>query len=207
LPDYQEIARASFTIGKEPEPLGHDTDVVVSADRTLLGYGADHTIVCRRTETLEVIWSRQVEPEYFGAVRLAISANGSRVAAAVLDTTFIEQQRHYYIGIFEGKDGAEVARLPLNGGAGIAISPDGRMLAVGERLDPPAGSKETQLVVSIFDVASGQRIDTVIHDRFRIGRGEWVNSHFGVAGIQFSSDGKNLITSGTHTKIWELSRL
>jgi hypothetical protein len=81
------------------------------------------------------------------------------------------------------------------------------MLAVGERLDPPAGSKETQLVVSIFDVASGQRIDTVIHDRFRIGRGEWVNSHFGVAGIQFSSDGKNLITSGTHTKIWELSRL
>src|SRR5580765_5155777 len=97
-----------------------------------LVYATDHTIVCRHTDDLELSWIRQVEPEFFGALRVAISANGFRVAAAIVDTTFVADQRNYYVGVFDGKDGAIVARLSLNGSAGIALSPDGKFLAIGE---------------------------------------------------------------------------
>lgn len=205
FPEYEEIARKPFFIEREHEPLGHDTDVVVSTDRNTLGYANGHAIVCRRTATLDVIWTSQVEPEYFGAVRVAIAANGSRVAASVLDTTFIEQQRRYYIAVFDGEDGRILAKLPLKGGEGIAISPDGRLIAVGERINPAGTTKEVQLTISLMDIDSGRRVERFAHDRFSIGQGEWVNSHFGIGGLQFSSDGKYLITSGNNrVKIWPL---
>jgi hypothetical protein len=194
-----------FSITPDRNPIGHDTEAFFSSDRGKFAYCTDRSIVVRRSSDLGVAWTREVERDYFGAPRLAISSDGSRVAAAVVDTTFVEQQRKYYIEVYTGSEGTPISRLPLKGDAGLAISPDGNRLAVGERLNSTARANETQLAVSIFDIASGQQVARIIHDQFRIAKGEWVNSHFGTHGIQFTSDGKFLITSSVHTKIWELS--
>jgi WD40 repeat protein len=95
-----------------------------------------------------------------------------------------------------------LSRLPLKGDAGIAISPDGKRLAVGERIDQ---TDEAELAVSIWDRLTGVRLARIVHDHLRADRGDWVNSHFGIQGIQFTSDGKYLITSGTRTRVWDLA--
>jgi hypothetical protein len=133
-----------------------------------------------------------------------MSADGNRIAAAILDTAFVEHQRKYYIGVYDGRDGSLLAKLPINGDAGLAISPNGKFLAVGERIEAKADPPDVQLVVSIFDIASGKQVARFVHDHFHVGRGEGVNSHFGINGIQFAGDGKYLITSSIHARVWEL---
>jgi len=54
------------------ESNGHDFEKYLSADRGTLVYAFDHTIVCRRTEDLKVLWTREVESEYFGAWRFLL---------------------------------------------------------------------------------------------------------------------------------------
>jgi|HubBroStandDraft_5_1064220.scaffolds.fasta_scaffold75256_1 hypothetical protein len=193
-----------FTLVAERDPIGHDTDVTISADRRKLVYGTDHFVACRNSEDLGLAWAHEIEHDYFGATRLALSSEGDWVAAAIVDTTFLEQQRRCHIQVYSGKDGTLASELPVNGDGGIAISPDGKRLAVGERVKLPDHPEQVELVVSVFDRITGLRIARVIHDRFRADREKSVNGHFGIHGIQFTSDGKYLITSSTRTKVWEL---
>jgi hypothetical protein len=210
LPDYREIARAPFPVKAPDEPYGRDTEVSISADRRFVAYGTDHTVVRRRTEDLGITWTRYVKPGYpFGIFRAAISADGGRVAAAVVDNTF--QPKAFYIGVYNGADGAPLAELPLNGCDGLAVSPDGALLAVGERVETDPRLQAVELAVSLIDLSSGKRLARVVHDQFHIGRGRgrtlWVDSAFGIHGIQFTSDGKYLITSGIKAKVWAINRV
>jgi len=202
LPEYTTLTRAPFPVRSEREQFGWETGVVISVDRKTFAYGTDHTIVYRSTEDLSVIWTRRIEDSYFGVWRVAISANQSRVAAAVIDTAFIEQQRKFYVGIYDAGDGSPLARLEVNGTEGIDISPDGRLLAVGERIQS-SETPETELAVSLYDISIGQPVARVVHDRFRIRPHEGINSHFGLRGIQFTPDGRYLLTSSIRTKVWE----
>jgi hypothetical protein len=202
LPDYTEIAHTPFPVSSHRDPLGHDTDVFICANRKMFVYGTGRSIVCRKTEDLAITWIRQIEQNYWGTSRLAISADGSQVAVAIMDYIMKERQPRNYVGVY-GLDGTRIARLPVDGTAGLAVSPNGKLLAVGERTGVPK-TQETQLAVSIIDIASGKQVAHFIHDQFRVGRGEWVNSHFLINGIQFTADGKYLITSSIHTKVWEL---
>lgn len=197
--------QAAFAVASTPDPNGHETDIFVSADRKKFVYASDHVIGCRNSSDLSLAWSRETERDYFGPTRLAISSNGNWVAAAVVDTTFLEQQRRYYVAVYSGLDGTLIAKLPLKGDSGLAISTDGKLLAVGERMDSLGRANEAELAASIFDCPSGKRLARFLHDRVRTDGANWVKSHFGVHGIQFTSDGKYLITSGTRTRIWEIN--
>jgi hypothetical protein len=128
-PDYSELQRVDIS---PREKFGDLTEIMVSADRTTLAYAVDHSIVCRRTEDFSIAWERPVEP-HLKVWKLAISPDGNRVAVVAANTLFVEQQREYYIGVLDGKDGALLSKLPLNGDVGIDISPDGRLLAVNQR--------------------------------------------------------------------------
>ncbi len=202
VPDFGEVGRVPFSVGKQ-DAVDHGTRVFFSADRKTIVYGADHTIICRRTRDLSVAWTHAVDREFpFGARNFAVSPDGSHVAAAIIDTQFVPQQRKYYISLHNGHDGIERTRLQLNGSGGIGISPDGRLLAVGANA-PQAGNDETMVTVHVYDAVTGQRVKTLVHDQISNNKA-FLYGSFGPNGIQFTSDGKYLITSTIHTKIWEV---
>lgn len=202
-PNNEEVVRLPFAT-KPRESFENETDLIVSANRRTLAYSFDHTIVCRRTDDLAAIWTREVEQEYFGVRRVAVSADAGRIAAAVIDTKYLKDQRQYYVGVYEGKDGLPVSRLPVNGDAGIAISPDGQLLAVGR----PSGDRQTGeilLMVDIYDIPTVRRVTTFEGYRFP-GRTQYRDPSFGDYGIQFTSDSRYLITSSNFTKAWTIGR-
>ncbi len=101
----------------------------ISDDRKILAYAFDDVLLSRETEDLAVMWIRHTEPK-LKAYNVVISAHGSRVAAAIADNAVSHQQRASYIAVYDGKDGSDVARLQENGTEGMALSPDGRLIAI-----------------------------------------------------------------------------
>lgn len=203
LPDYVEVARVPFAVPDGEKQDGHETSPFISANRQIFAYAFGHTIVCRRTEGFTVLWTQPIEKEFFGTRRLTVSANGSRVAVAVIDTTLWEYQRRFYVSIYHGEDGREIVKLPVNGDQGVAVSPDGKLLAVGKRL---AKSGDIQLLMEIYDIPSRRLVATGTHDRVPPGRFQNLNGVFdNDDGLQFTSDGKYLVTSGNNrVKVWEI---
>jgi hypothetical protein len=201
LPDFKVTAR-SMPFSQEPDPFA---DLLAfPADHTTVVYAAGRTIFLRRTIDLSTAWTRETPPGLFGTRRVSISADGSSVAAAILDTTFSEAQKNCYVEILSAARGEVIASLPLNGDEGVALSPDASRLAVASRV-PVAGSGEFDLKVDIYELPSGRRTAGALHDRVPKGRFQNLNGVFDIHGLEFTSDGHYLLSSGNHkTKIWKV---
>jgi hypothetical protein len=200
FPAYREIAKAPFVIELgEPEQssLG---DVRLSGDRSIFVYSYGQTLVCRRTKDLKALLTRKIEPPVTAKI-IVTSSDGGYVAVAIADTAFQDKQTEYYISIFNGKTGADVARLALSGTEGLALSPDGSLLAVVDNVSNKT-RKEWVPTVHIHDVSSGKRLASVIHDRYESKK---VRRVYAGCTVCFTSDGKYLITSGINTKVWKLN--
>ena len=198
-PDYQELSRVTIPPGnKEPRPC---SDLSVSADRSTAVYFSDGALVCRRTRDLSVVWTHEVE----GGLRafpLAVSRYGDHVAAVIARASFDGKFEHYerlYTSILDGRNDTEGARLSVFGKYGIAISPGGKLLAVVT--DEPGEKGAVLPTVHIYDVPSGNRLGSVVHDRIPRGRRQAVLAG---CGASFTADGKYLVTSGMATKVWTL---
>lgn len=203
LPNYEEVARASFAEPVGEEPDGYETFPYISADRSSFIYAFGHRIVCRRARDLQVLWTTELDERFFGARTLAISANGGTAAVAVVDTTVWDRQRNYYVAVYSGRDGTLVRKIDINGDQGVAVSPDGGSVAVARRLREQG---VIHLVVEIYDIGFGRLLSSGTHDRVSSGRYQNLNGVFDYEnGLQFTSDGRYLITSGNNrVKIWEI---
>ena len=186
LPDYAELQRSAFAPGPNDR---FSTELAFSADRTTVAYAVGNSILCRRTSDLGIVWKQEVEPSR-KIWRLASTPDGHRIAAAIIDTTFIDHQVDCSVRIYDGRAGAELVKLPLNGFRGIGISPDGTLLALGEQTS--AGS-----TVQIYNLSSGELLTSL---------DAGLPENFNMNGIQFLADGRHLITSGVHTRLWQISR-
>ncbi|MGD0308873.1 MAG: hypothetical protein ABSC02_06245 [Acidobacteriota bacterium] len=204
LPSYREMAKTPYAT--EPrEPRRHSFDVAlsndfgfgISADRNILAYSFDHTLVSRRTKDLQLLWTRQIEPGMY-AHNVVVSAGGERVAAALTDNGFSYLQKMYCVAVYDGKNGNEVAKLPISGTDGIAISPDGKLVAAVERVYSKGKVSPT---IHIHDLSTGEKLTTLTHDVIKSGRHQFLEAG---CTVSFNSDGKYLITSGMVTNIWRL---
>ncbi|HEY1759725.1 MAG TPA: hypothetical protein VGG72_30420 [Bryobacteraceae bacterium] len=206
LPDYQETLRVPFAAHSDAKDL-RLRSLVLTADRKVFAYGFDHTIVCRRTGGLDVIWTRQVAPELpYGIGRLAISADGSRAAAAVVDMTFLDTQKQFYVEVYAGRDGATIARLPVNGYQALALSPRGDLLAVGTRV-PDTRTRDILLGLEVYKVETGRMIGSALHSRIPQGRFQNLDASFAVHGVEFLSGGRFVVTSdNSAVRVWDLGR-
>jgi hypothetical protein len=182
------------------ESKGHDFEKYLSADRGTLLYAFDHTIVCRRTKDLKVLWTAEVPSEYFGAWRLGVSADGRYVVAAVTDSPFSDKEKRFYVAVYDGRNGQALARLPITGTDGVAISPDGKLLAVAHVVFDKRGAVPT---VFLYDVETGERVATVEHEP--VHNNAFMNARFGSHGLAFSADGRHLVTSTNDTRVWALT--
>ena len=86
--------------------------------------------------------------------------DGRYVAAAITDSSFSNKENKYYVGIYDGRNGTEITRLAVSGTDGVAISPDGRILAAAHLVYGKRGVVPT---VIIYDVATGSKLAIVEH--------------------------------------------
>ena len=173
----------------------------ISDDRGTYAYSFDHTLVCRRISDLAVLWTHQIPPQLH-ARQVAVSADGGYVAVASADDAFYRvQQRNYQIAVYDGETGASVALLDLNGSDGMALSPDGRLIAVVAR--EPGKKHALVPTVYIHEVPSGARLASIVHDAVKRGRRQFLESASWVA---FTQRGSYLITYGAATRVWRIER-
>ena len=79
----------------------------------------------------------------------------------------------------------------------FAVSPNGNLLATSE-IKWISSKGKAQCIVHLYDVQSGRELASVLHDEFKaVDNAEFT--------IDFTPDGRYLITSGINTKIWKLS--
>jgi hypothetical protein len=199
FPSYREIMRIALAAERDaPRP---DSGLTLSRDRRFLLYFFDSALVCRRTENLEVRWTHPLEAG-LRAFPMAASAHGDYMAAAInkgYREGRFERDVPLYISVYDGNAGAGTARLQLSGKWGLALSPDGRLIAVVAR--EPGIKGEILPTVHIHEVSSGRRLASVIHDRIKSGRRQFLEAG---CGASFTPDGKYLITSGMITKVWRI---
>ncbi len=80
---------------------------------------------------------------------------------------------------------------------GVSISPDGKLIAVGDRVVLPDGRIEPTINVyeALTGVQVGKVTDPAVTERY---------SQAGISG-RFTPDGKYLVTAGRDTKVWALA--
>jgi len=187
---------------RDREEPGRQFDKFFSADRSVVAYGLDHSVVCRRTSDLSVLWTAQVDRIYFGVPRIGVSADGKYVVAAVTDSLFSNLESRYYLAMYNGKTGQELRRLAVSGTDGVAVSPDGALIAAAHVVTTKEGSVPT---VFLINTSTGRKVAAVTHDLVRVN--PFMNAGFGIHGVDFTSDGRYLITATHDTRIWDLSGL
>ena len=208
LPDYREIVKVPYaTETRKPRPvkgvmtLNAEGGPVLSGRRAVVLYSFDNVLVCRRTADLSVLWTKPVEAG-LELMRIAVSADGTRVAASVGDPRVEDLTRgwrQHYLGVYDGGTGEELARLQIDGTEWMALSADGKLLAV---VSHERGEKGAMVpAAAIYEISSGRKVASVVHGPVKQGRRQWLESGITVA---FTSDGKYLITSGMATRVWSL---
>jgi WD40 repeat protein len=208
LPDYREVVKVPYANEpRKPRPvkgtisLNTEGGIVISGHRAIVAYSFDNVLVCRRLDDLSVLWTRTVEPG-LELTQLAVSADGSSVAASVGDPRVEDLTRgfrQHYLGVYDGGTGQEVTRLRVDGTGGMALSADGKFIAV---VSHERGEKRAVVpTVSIYEISSGRKIVSVAHGPVKQGRHQWLEAGITVA---FTPDGRYLITSGMATRLWTL---
>jgi WD40 repeat protein len=200
FPTYREIAKVPFVIGQSESEQSSpgNSRTGLSVDRSIFVYSYGRTLVCRQTKDLNILWTRKIEPPI--SARKIVSPNGSFVAVAIADSGFRNKQKESYIDIYNGKTGAVITRLPLCGTDGLALSPDGSLLAVAD-LQRDTNESEWVSTVHIYDTSSGKRLTSIVHDRLK---SKEVRTIYAGCTVHFTSDGQYLVTSGINSKIWKI---
>jgi len=200
FPNYREAKRASFVLKSDKQELSTpgNSRFGLSDDRGIFVYSYGRKLVCRRNNDLEVLWTREPEP-MLRAFNI-ISPNRNYVAVAFADNAFREQQKDSLISIYNGMTGADIARLPICGTDGFALSPDGSLLAAVEVVNYRK-KKMYFTNIHIYDVKSGNILASFEHDRIK-----WQHAGTIKAAclVYFTADGQYLISSGMNTKVWKL---
>ncbi|MEQ1884940.1 MAG: hypothetical protein ABL967_07750 [Bryobacteraceae bacterium] len=192
LPGYQETRRVLLTEGRKPV----DGASMISSDRKFVAFATDRTLQLRRTEDLSVVWAQETAGKQPSEKLLSVSATGSIVAAPV------ERKGLSSVIVYDGATGKEVTAISSETVTGLAVSPDGRYLAIGV-----AAKDKSDLVptVRVHEISSGRSVEVLTHDRVPVGKDASSRAAFGPRGIQFTVDGKFLLTSTMHTRAWQLT--
>lgn len=113
--------------------------------------------------------------------------------------------KRFRVVVLDVGSGRTIAELSSDGKDGMALSPDGRYLALAVRkLGGSSRLERYDLSVDVYDLQSTTVIQSLPHDRVWIW-GTRVSSYFVPNGLEFTSDGRFLFVSGRNTKTWKLS--
>lgn len=209
-PSLKERVRASGN--------GRVSGARLTSDRNALVHLEGQRVVCRRTDDLTVLWTREVDDDidlsarikwsdpakapYLSSAQCAVSADGGVVALSASGASSEGDRKRFYTEVLDGRSGRPTARWPLEPSDGLVVSPDGALVGIAVISVHRSGWIEP--TVRLFEVPSGRLVAEVVHDRLP---GNRRLSASLAGGVDFTPDGRYLITSANGSvKIWRLSR-
>lgn len=209
-PDMKEVLRV--------DAGGEVRGFSFTADRKTLIHVVGQKLVCRSASDFSPLWTREIDKDFDLTERMpwhppsygphiasayySISADGGTAILAPGRAPYRGTPARYYLEILEGASGRPIARWPVSHKDNIAISADGKMLAIAET---SGGDKHgtVQSIVRLYDVPSGAPLASLVHDLV-----PWKHRVNARVEIDFTADGKYLITSAyTNVKIWSVERV
>lgn len=200
-PDYSVLKEVSVRpdgLPYKPAPAGR-----VSPQLNMLVHKVDNLVVARRTDDLSVLWAAPVDERALSAFQIVISGDGNRIAFTTPDN-LVDGARIVkgltYVAVLDATDGTEIRRFNVDHRAdGLALNHDGSQLAMTETSQVRSGTIEVYMVIR--DVATGQVVNRLLHDR--VPRGRYQNFEAS-GGLAFDVDGERLYTSGGRhlVKVW-----
>jgi len=205
LPDYKEIQRVPFAqlhseILKRTGGMS-ESDIVLSDDRKAFAYAVEDRLVCRDAADIVNVWSQKVGPNLILSLT-AISADAG-VLAVCAGMGLESPDRNPRIEVFM-RDAGTSKQFPIAQLVNaIAVSPDNKLLALAQNLPKPGSKDITQATIILMDIETQKELTRVIHDDVRAHQNP--DHSIRANGLRFTADGKYLVSSGLHTKIWEIS--
>jgi hypothetical protein len=216
-PTLREIAGVALTAGAGFLQL--------SADRTRLIHVVGQSLVSRRSDDFGVLWTRQIDSDIdmmelgpaglsLSSAAYCLSGDGSIVALAPRRFGWFGKTEKSYLEILNGNDGQPIRRWPVDGFEGLALSPEGSLVAIAhmdeiaESHDENRGTTGVRIAsglepaMHIHEIPSGREVTSVVHDRVSVNQRLGGRLDGRLSG--FTPDGKYLITSNSYkVKIWQ----
>lgn len=181
------------------------TGAHLSLDRRFFAQAIDMDVLFRSSADLALAWRRKWAPGW-SPIRLGVSVTGEFVAVGLEQSSHRANEHPGAVTVVAGRDGSIINHFRVDGIEGVAISPDGKLVAVGERIQLDETVGDTQITVNIYDASSGNLVAKLEHDRLRVAPGRGADGSLSYYnGLHFTPDGSRLISSGLHTKVWKLS--
>ncbi len=132
LPSFEEVLRVPYDTAEVSSNRATTASVNITADRQKVFCGVSGSLVCRSTDDLKVQWVRPIEERFeFAPFFLSSTPDGSLVASVNLESRIQKESDRSEVGLYDGRTGTKVGSIPVRGNPGIALSPDGVVLAVG----------------------------------------------------------------------------
>lgn len=202
IPQWTTKARASYGVGSATNDSFSTASRVFTADRKFVIHADGHEVICRATEDLQPVWAKVVDADFTPSA-LGISPDGRWIGVGFDGSAFSRPRPSPYIALLNGRDGSQVGQLRLPRVSQFCISPDGRLLASGQRIEH--GRSEWELRVQVFDTKTGDVVADLPQARIR-GRDQSITAGFTINGLQFTADGKYLAAAGRDTRIWRVGK-
>jgi WD40 repeat protein len=207
-PELAVTEKIPYSVHKVPEECASGdvwtrAGITISGDRRFLAHPDGRTVIYRRMEDLKVLWKFDAGAG-LSVMGLAVSHDGGLMVLATARGAG-DRTGPCYVAVLDGRNGQLLLKLPVYGDAGVAVSGERRLLVVGQATELDPQTSDTQSSLLLYDLGSGKHLETLNHYRRRIPRGAADMGTFGFNGIQFTPDGKYLVSStATHTKVWVL---
>ena len=203
-PDFTELLRL---------PVEEAGAVLVSADKQRFIFLDGKFLVCRRSEDFSLLWNvRLIHASTSGSTGMITSIVlvwrplptrfplMAEVALAPSSAAYDDQPERFYFELLDGDKGTPIVRLALRHFDRIALSKDGRLLAIGQVTNDQSGGLKS--IVQIYALPSGQEVATITHDQVSLRRRLLAS----ISGIDFTADGRYLVTSANdNVKVWQLA--
>ena len=195
FPGFEEILSRTFPLRSGS---GQYWNIGLSPGRSVAGLFVNSQVTLVRLDELSILWSTPLKIG-LQIFKMDISREEHLVAAAIADTRRSEHETSY-IAIYSGDDGEELARLPVSGINGIAISPGGGLLAVIVNRPRERGAVDVE--VEVYGLLDGERIASLPFAQIPYSQRQPLL----VGGtVRFTGDGRYLVMTGQNTRIWQVS--
>ncbi len=149
-----------------------------------------------------IVKNLKPKPLFFGD-KLIYTPDGKLLIVAASTNSLAGDNTQTYLLFYDTITYQQVRRLEVPGASAIAVSPDGRLLAVGfTKEEKKAFSSTEQAQIILYNLATGEEVVRASHPAVKQQRSDPFAAK--VTKLAFTPDGKHLLSSTYDTLMWEV---
>jgi hypothetical protein len=175
---------------------------VFSAHRRSFLHQIESLVIHRSAEDLSVKWQRTYNLDsWVWANASFCPVPGGPVAILQTSRGPLDLTRRSQVVIVDPSQGNQLSTIPVDFSEYLAISADGKRIAVATRRQTKAIWEEMDLIVKVYSTTDGKLLGELHHDRVPRHQGV-MDTYWHREALGFTRDNQFLISSGRNTKIW-----